>query len=194
MVRSLMSACIVLTSLSAGCSGPTSTAPPAAAIAPGATAPRGPEADVAPAPRAVPAAAGTDAGASATARAGRWVESRREGAPVAAWGAPASEAVLRLHCDEESGRIVLTREALALREDVGIITLEADGVRMDFPAERIPTPLGADLVTRIALDAPALDRLLATPRLAVITGDDTLQVDAPGPALRPVLEACRARH
>ncbi|GAB2510525.1 hypothetical protein [Lysobacter humi (ex Lee et al. 2017)] len=190
MARTLLPACLALTCLLAACTAPAPPAAPAAAIAPGPAAP----APVAPAPVAVHTHAEADATPAAAPSGGQWFEGRADGAPFAAWGAPASEAVLRLECDDDAGRIVLTREAHALPGDVRILTLEADGVRMDFPAERVATTLGADLVTRIALDAPALDRLLATPRLAVITGDETLHVDAPGRALRPVLDACRARH
>lgn len=131
---------------------------------------------------------------AAAASPGQWIRGGDPDAPMALWGAPASEAVLTMRCDGESGRIVLEREAHALPDDVRILTLEADGVRMQYPAERVPTELGASLVTRIALDAPVLDRLLVTPGLAVVTGPETLRTGAPGPALGPVLEACRARH
>lgn len=192
MIRRTPLACLLATSLIAGCADPAPV--PAATVPPPRDPAPVPAATVAP-PRDAPARTHAEAAAPAMATPdGAWIESGPEGAPVAAWGAPASEAVLRLHCDDDAGRIVLAREAHALPEDVRVLTLEADGIRMDFPAERVPTTLGADLVTRIALDAPALDRLLATPRLALITGTETLQVGAPGRALRPVLEACRARH
>jgi hypothetical protein len=72
-----------------------------------------------------------------------------------------------------------------------VVVVEADGVRMDYPAERREDALAPVLVTRIALDAPIVDRLLMARRMVVTAGSDAIATTAPGDALRAVVDACR---
>lgn len=122
--------------------------------------------------------------------AGRWLL-QESYPPRAVWGAPDSEGVLQLSCDPASGQLLLERQAVDVPEDVRVLTLQADGVRMDYPAERVETALAPMLATRIALDAPLLDRLLIATRMTVAAGKDVVTTTAPGPSLRAVVEACR---
>jgi hypothetical protein len=124
---------------------------------------------------------------------GRWSVQERE-PPRAVWGAPDSEAVLSFACDGEAGRIRLEREAIAIGEDVRLLTIEADGTRVDYPVERLQNTLGPYLATAIALDAAILDRLLGARSMAVVAGSERLAVAAPGAALKAVVDACRGAY
>jgi hypothetical protein len=112
--------------------------------------------------------------------------------PVAAWGVPNSEAVLSFACDGAGGDVVMTREAIGVSAEVGVITLDADGLRRCLPAVRKVTELGPQLIARIPVRDPLLDRLRTATRLRVQAGGDTLLTSAPGAALARVLDACRA--
>jgi hypothetical protein len=122
--------------------------------------------------------------------AGRWLLQESH-PPRAVWGAPGSEGVLLLSCDPAAGQLLLERQAPGAPEDIRVLTLQADGVRMDYPAHRVETPLAPMLATRIALDAPILDRLLMAGRMTVAAGGDVVATTAPGAPLRAVVEACR---
>lgn len=111
--------------------------------------------------------------------------------PVAAWGVPNSEAVLSFACNDARDDVVVTREAVGVAADIGVITLDADGLRRGLPAVRHVTELGPQLVARIPARDPLLDRLRTATRLRVQAGEDTLLTSAPGPALARVLDACR---
>lgn len=164
--------------------------------------PPGPQAD-APAP-AVPRAAAQDAAdpaaplmamplgdaSHATAAGGRWMLQESD-PPRAVWGVPDSEAMLSLGCERGSGQLLLERQAIGVGDDVRVLGLEADDLRMDYPAERVDGVLAPLLVTRIALDAPILDRLMIAARMAVVAGDDAIATTAPGASLRAVVDACR---
>ena len=121
---------------------------------------------------------------------GRWVLQKSE-PPRAVWGARDSEGVLAFACDAQRQRLVLEREAVGVPDHVRLVSIEADGTRVDYPAERVDATLAPQLVTRIALDAPIVDRLLGARRMAVSAGADAIVADAPGIALRPVVDACR---
>jgi hypothetical protein len=99
--------------------------------------------------------------------------------------------MLVLACDRAAGQLVLERQAIGVPDDVRVVTLDADGVRMDYPAERREDALAPVLVTRVALDAPILDRLLMAQRVVFTAGTDTIATTAPGPSLRAVVDACR---
>ena len=66
---------------------------------------------------------------------------------------PDSEGILGFHCDSANAQLVLERQAVGVPTDVRLVTIEADGTRMDYPAERADTALAPVLVTPIALDA-----------------------------------------
>lgn len=121
---------------------------------------------------------------------GRWFLQESD-PPTAAWGVPGSEGMLTIGCDRAGGQLLLERQAVGVPDDVRVVVLDADGVRMDYPAERRETTLAPMLVTRVALDAPILDRLLGAQRMRVVAGDDVIATRAPGHALRAVVEACR---
>lgn len=111
--------------------------------------------------------------------------------PRAVWGVPASEGQLDFACDRAQGQLVMTRHAVGVPDGVRLVSLEADGTRMDYPAERRDTALAPMLVTPIALDAPIVDRLLVARRMVVTAGSDAIVTTAPGEALRAVVDACR---
>lgn len=111
--------------------------------------------------------------------------------PGAAWGPPGGEGVLAFRCDRTGTKLVLDRQAVGVADDVRQVTLEADGTRIDYPAERADTTLAPQLQVRIALDATIVDRLLAARRMSVVAGDDTIHAPAPGESLRAVVDACR---
>jgi hypothetical protein len=121
---------------------------------------------------------------------GRW-HLQESDPPRAAWGVPDSEGMLTLGCDRAGARLVLERQAIGVPDDVRVVVVEADGVRMDYPAERREDALAPVLVTRIALDAPIVDRLLMARRMVVTAGSDAIATTAPGDALRAVVDACR---
>lgn len=112
--------------------------------------------------------------------------------PVAAWGVPNSETVLSFACDGAGGDVVVTREAVGVPAEVGVITLDADGLRRALPAVRNVTELGPQLIARIPVRDPLLDRLRTATRLRVQAGRDTLLTSAPGAAVARVLDGCRA--
>lgn len=120
---------------------------------------------------------------------GQWFA--QEG-PVAAWGVPNSESVLSFACDAARGEIIVMRDAVGVPAQIGVIALDADGLRRDLPARREVTALGPRLVARIALHDPLLDRLRTASTLRVQAGADTLATSAPGVALERVLGACHA--
>lgn len=111
--------------------------------------------------------------------------------PRASWGMPGREDQLTFSCDRASERIVLQRRASEVPGDMRVLAIDADGVRVDYPAERTETASTPRLSTRIALDAPILDRLLIAQRMAVSAGDDRIVTAAPGESLRAVVDACR---
>ena len=111
--------------------------------------------------------------------------------PRAVWGVPAGEGMLSLGCDRAAAQLVLERQAIGVPDGIRVVTLDADGVRMDFPAERRDDALAPVLVTRIALDAPIVDRLLLARRAAFGAGTDTITTTAPGASLQAVVDACR---
>lgn len=111
--------------------------------------------------------------------------------PRAAWGAPDSESVLGFGCDRARGKLVLEREAVGVADDVRVVTIDADGTRVDYPAERVDATLAPQLVVRIALDATIVDRLLGARHISVAAGGDTVHAPGPGGSLRAVVDACR---
>lgn len=122
--------------------------------------------------------------------AGDWLVLGSE-PPRAAWGARASETALTFSCDHRDQRLLLERAAARVPDSVRTVSIEADGTRMEYPAERREATPAPNLVTAIALDAPIIDRLLLARGMTVTAGDDAIATTAPGDALRAVVDACR---
>jgi hypothetical protein len=96
-----------------------------------------------------------------------------------------------LRCDRGDPVLLLHIAPAQLPDDTDQLTLEADGIGMDYPAVHAGE---AGLASRIALDAPILDRMLVARRFAVSSGGRTLATGSPGAALARVVRACRALH
>lgn len=144
----------------------------------------------APVPNADLSPMGAPGAAMAATAGGQWFLQESD-PPRAVWGMPASEGMLTFSCDRENAQLVLERQATGVSQDVRLVSIEADGTRMDYPAERAETPLAPVLVTPIALDAPILDRMLIARYVVVTAGTDAIATVAPGPSLRAVVDACR---
>lgn len=185
-------AVVLLVAIAAGCADEAAPpSPRSAATFPDTPreAPR-PAAGNRPAPLVAMAPGGAGTSGHAALPEGRW-SLRESYPPVAAWGVPDSEAMLTFACDGAGHQLVLERQAVGVPDSVRLVSIDADGTRLDYPAERIEATLAPNLVTRIALDAPILDRLLGARRIEVLAGEDAIVATAPGAALRPVVEACR---
>ncbi len=183
--RSFVLAVAMLAAMAGGCAPA-----PESGLRPPATSPS--DEDEAPRTARTPANADLASFASPATSgtaAGQWFLQESH-PPRAVWGAPASEGALTFSCDLASAQLVLHRQAVGVAEDVRLVSIDADGTRMDYPAERVDTALSPMLVTTIALDAPILDRMLIAQRLVVTAGDDAIATVAPGPALRAVVDAC----
>ena len=96
-----------------------------------------------------------------------------------------------LHCDQGDPVLLLRVDAGPLPHPPARITLQADGTAMDYPVSRAPDGVPG---SRIALDAPILDRMLVARRFAVSAGGRTLATGSPGAALVRVAGTCRALH
>ena len=144
------------------------------------------------APRAADAIA-TPAVAAPTSgtAAGRWLLQESD-PPRAVWGVPASVGMLAFSCDRANGQLVLERQAVGVPEHVRLVSIDADGTRMDYPAKRVDATLAPLLVTPIALDAPILDRMLIARAVVVTAGTDAIATVAPGASLQAVVDACRS--
>lgn len=141
--------------------------------------------------RPVPARAPEQASPPAAQGAARWFAAPAGGAGAgAAWGVPDSEPMLSASC-EPGSRLRIERSAEGLPASLRLVTIEADGTAMAYPAERVETTLGAVLVTRLALDAPMLDRMLDAATVTLHAGDDALVMTGTGAALRRLVAACR---
>lgn len=130
------------------------------------------------------------AAATSAMATGQWFLQESD-PPRAVWGVPASEGMLSFSCDRANAQLLLERQAIGVPDDVRLVSIDADGTRMDYPAERTDAALAPVLVTPIALDAPILDRMLMARRMAVTAGADVIATVAPGPSLRAVVDACR---
>lgn len=186
MHRPLVSVLVLLLAAT-GC---TPSPPGPQADAPARAAPRAAAQDAADPAAPLMAMPQGDAALAAAAAGGRWMLQESD-PPRAVWGVPDSEAMLSLGCERGSGQLLLERQAIGVGHDVRVLSLEADDLRMDYPAERVDGALAPLLVTRIALDAPILDRLMIAARMAVVAGDDAIATTAPGASLRAVVDACR---
>ena len=127
---------------------------------------------------------------AATTPDGRW-QLRGTGIRSQAVWTAGGEPLLWLRCDHGDPVLVLRVAPAQLSTGADQVTLVADGTGMDYPVAR-----GADrgLSSRIALDAPILDRMLVARRFAVFAGGRTLATGSPGEALVRVVRACRALH
>lgn len=132
----------------------------------------------------------TPASATSAHAGGEWML-RESYPPTAVWGAQHSEGQLVFACDQARAQLRLERHAVGVPSHVRWLSIDADGTRMDYPAERGDSALVQVLATSIALDAPILDRMLGAQRLVVTAGADAIATDAPGAALRAVVDACR---
>ena len=143
-----------------------------------------------PLPDLMPAAADDDAASTSASGEGAWLLQETY-PPRAVWGSPASEGQLAFSCDPMRGQLVLARHAVGVPADVRQLSIDADGTRVEYPAERREDALAPVLSTTIALDAPILDRMLVADRLVVAAGPDAIATGFPGPSLRAVVDACR---
>jgi hypothetical protein len=109
----------------------------------------------------------------------------------AVWTAGNGEPRAWLRCDRGDPVLVLRIAPSVLPQEVDQVILGADGTEMDYPATRGPAP---GLASRIALDAPILDRMLVAQRFTISAGGRTLATGSPGTALARVVRACRALH
>lgn len=175
---------------SAGCGGSTD---PRVAVSPAAGpagATSGGGAIEAPPRVSMPAASTPPTSGEAPPVEGRWLL-RETYPPTATWGVPDSEGILTFSCDRGRRQLVMQRQATGVADGVRMVSLDADGTRMDYPAERIEATLAPAMVTPIALDAPILDRLLAARRIRIVAGGDAVVAAGPGAALAAVVDACR---
>lgn len=188
-------ACTVAALWLAGCTRAPDPAPPRAALAPAppdvAPRTRG-EASATDAP-ALPMRDAASPTSGETPPPGAWSVQESD-PPRAVWGPPDSEALLGFGCDRAGGKLLLDRQAVGVGDDVRLVTIDADGTRIDYPAERVDTVLAPLLVVRIALDATIVDRLLQARRMTVTAGGDTIHAPAPGGSLRAVVDGCRRDH
>lgn len=177
-------ACIVAALGLAACTRAPDPAPPADATpatrgeAPSPAAPAPPKRDAAPPT------------SGETTPPGAWSVQESD-PPRAVWGPPDSEGLLGFGCDRAAGKLLLDRPAVGVADDVRLVSIDADGTRIDYPAERVDPVLAPLLVVRIALDATIVDRLLQARRVTVIAGGDAIHAPAPGGSLRAVVDACR---
>ena len=108
----------------------------------------------------------------------------------AAWrGAAGTGATLQ--CEQGDARLLLRIDRAVLPAGLEKITLIADGTGMDYPVERANA---GGYVSKIALDAPILDRMLLARAFTLQGGGRSLQTGIPGEALARVVRACRAHH
>lgn len=120
----------------------------------------------------------------------RW-QPRGDGTSAqAAWRMPDGGGVT-LQCDRGDARILLRVDAGVLPAGLDKLTLVADGVGMDYPLDRSGS---GGYVSRIALDAPILDRILLAQAFSLQGGGRTVQTGVPGDALARVVRACRELH
>lgn len=128
---------------------------------------------------------------AATASEGRWQVRGAGIAAEAVWSGQDGEPRLWLRCDHGDPVLVLRIAPSQLPGAAGQLTLQADGTAMDYPA----TPTGDHgLTSRIALDAPILDRMLVAHRFAVSVRGQALATGSPAEPLARVVRACRALH
>ncbi|GAB1596722.1 hypothetical protein [Lysobacter claricitrinus] len=138
---------------------------------------------------AAPAAVGqATTAASATIR---W-QARGEGLGAqAAWLAPSGDAGVIMQCDRGDPRVLLRIDASILPDELQQVTLIADGIGMEYPLER--TTAGG-YRSKIALDAPILDRMLLARSFTLYGGGRAVRTGVPGDALARVVRTCRELH
>lgn len=101
---------------------------------------------------------------------------------------------IQVQCDPGDPRIVLRLAGDHLPSKLPQLVLVADGTAVPYPVERTGVGTRPAFVTRIALDAPILDRMLVARSFALKLGDRTVASGVPGSALASVVRACRAHH
>jgi hypothetical protein len=111
-------------------------------------------------------------------------------APVALYGSAGAEAELAMRCDRRAGQVRFSLPAPA--EGATQMAFVIDGRQLAFPATAIDNGLSR-VEAIVPLDNPILDRLAgAGARFAIGVGAEP-PVDIPGgPAIRRLIEACRA--
>jgi hypothetical protein len=127
---------------------------------------------------------------AAAAADGRW---RVRGAGIgtsAVWTTTDGGAWVSVHCDQGDPVLILRIDAGKGVRSPTQIMLRADGTGMEYPIARTD----GHLASRIALDAPILDRMLVARRFDLATNGLTLATGAPGEPLARVVRACRALH
>ncbi|HZX80735.1 MAG TPA: hypothetical protein VFE72_07285 [Lysobacter sp.] len=134
-------------------------------------------------------AAGHDPGAIGT----HW-RPRGDGIDAQArWVAPDGLRI-EFRCDAAEPRILLRLAGDRLPLRLPQVTLVADGIAMPYPVERSGNDVRPGFVTRIALDAPILDRMLVARAFTLTAGERSVATGVPGDALARVVRACRAHH
>ncbi|HEY4560229.1 MAG TPA: hypothetical protein VIG54_05770 [Lysobacter sp.] len=101
---------------------------------------------------------------------------------------------VQLQCDPGEPRVVLRLSGDHLPSKLPQLLLAADGTAVAYPVERTGVGARPAFVTRIALDAPILDRMLVARAFALKLGERTVAAGVPGGALARVVRACRAHH
>ena len=111
----------------------------------------------------------------------------------ARWTAPDGLRV-ELRCDAAESRIVLRLSGDHLPSRLSQVMLIADGIAMAYPADRTGGDARPAFLTRIALDAPILDRMLVARAFTLRAGERAVATGVPGDALARVVRACRAHY
>ena len=109
----------------------------------------------------------------------------------AAWQPAIGSGGVIMQCDRGDPRMVLRIDPDLLPSGLQQITLVADSIGVEYPVER--TGEGG-YVSKIALDAPILDRMLVARSFPLGGGGRRVKTGMPGAAVARVVRACREFH
>lgn len=101
---------------------------------------------------------------------------------------------ISVRCERGDPMVMLRITAPGLTPGLQRVTLVVDGLQMDYPVSKSGTTVAPSLESRIALDAPVLDRMLVARRFGVAAGGLHHAAGTPGPALARVVRDCRGLH
>ncbi|MGY4514916.1 hypothetical protein ACVWWW_000484 [Lysobacter sp. HA18] len=122
---------------------------------------------------------------------GHW-QARGDGVGAqAAWRIPPGDSGITLQCDHGDPRVLLRIDGSVLPSDLQQVSLIADGIGMEYPLER---SAAGGYRSKIALDAPILDRMLVAKSFTLFGGGRAVRTGVPGDALARVVRACRELH
>ncbi|GAB6195917.1 hypothetical protein PAGU2595_012230 [Lysobacter xanthus] len=136
----------------------------------------------------------TVAGAGAAAEGGRWAIRGDGPSMQAVWQPPRPARRLWMRCDRGDPVLLLQIDAAGLPAGLQHVVLVADGLRIDYPVQKASLAGVPVFDSRIALDAPVLDRMLVAHRFAIDGGGRVEAVGTPGLALARLVRACRELH